>query len=96
MEWPAVLGTDGCGVVLDVGEGCTKLKKGDYVFGCSRVGQNSYTPYQDTFLVDEDIIIKKSDNITLEEACTIGVGLEVKAPLLTYSKAAREFADMSL
>jgi NADPH:quinone reductase-like Zn-dependent oxidoreductase len=71
-EWPAVLGSDACTVVLETGEGCTKLKKGDYVYGCMRVGQNQFSPFQETFLVDEDLTFKKSAGISMEEACTIG------------------------
>jgi NADPH:quinone reductase-like Zn-dependent oxidoreductase len=31
--WPAVLGCDASGIVVDVGDGVTKFKKGDAVFG---------------------------------------------------------------
>jgi NADPH:quinone reductase-like Zn-dependent oxidoreductase len=32
-SWPIVIGCDASGVVVEVGEGVTKLKKGDAVFG---------------------------------------------------------------
>lgn len=76
-EWPAVLGSDCVGVVVDVGPDCEKLQKGDYVFGCAPLGQNRFTPLQETFLVVEDVFFKKPANISVEEAATVGVGLLV-------------------
>jgi NADPH:quinone reductase-like Zn-dependent oxidoreductase len=76
-EWPAVLGSDCVGVVIDVGTDCKKLKRGDYVFGCAPLGQNKFTPLQETFLVEEDVFFKKPSNLSIEEAATVGVGLLV-------------------
>lgn len=76
-ELPAVLGSDECAVVVETGEGCTRLNKGDYVYGLSRLGQNAYSPFQETFLVDEDLIFKKPDGITPEDATIIGTGVLV-------------------
>ncbi|KAM0560091.1 hypothetical protein ACHAPJ_004051 [Fusarium lateritium] len=53
-EWPAIIGSDCAGVVVDLGPDVTKLKRGDYVYGCAPLGQNQFTPFQDTFLVQED------------------------------------------
>ncbi|KAH6893528.1 chaperonin 10-like protein [Thelonectria olida] len=78
-EWPAVLGSDCVGLVTEVGADCKKLKKGDYVFGCAPLGQNKYTPLQETFLVEEDVFFKKPPNLSLEEAATVGVGLLTSA-----------------
>ena len=75
--WPAILGCDASGVVLEACEGVTKLKPGDHVFGCTRVGQNSYSTFQETFLMDEDLAIKRPGNVSTEAACTIGVALYV-------------------
>ncbi|KAK7424263.1 hypothetical protein QQX98_000531 [Neonectria punicea] len=74
-EWPAIIGSDCAAVVIDVGPDCTKLKAGDYVYGCAPLGQNRFTPFQDTFLVEERVFFKKSSNLSVEETCTIGVGL---------------------
>jgi NADPH:quinone reductase-like Zn-dependent oxidoreductase len=79
-EWPAVLGSDYAGVVLEVGAECTKLKPGDHVYGCPAIGQNQFTPFQETFLVDENVAFKKSDNLSVEGTATIGAGLLVNAP----------------
>ena len=77
-EWPAVLGSDFAAVVIELGEGCTRLDAGDYVFGCSLIGQNKYTPFQDTFLVDEDLVFKKADGMSVETASATAVGLLVR------------------
>ncbi|KAF4965825.1 hypothetical protein FSARC_6418 [Fusarium sarcochroum] len=74
-EWPAIIGSDCAGVVIDVGPDTTKLKSGDYIYGCAPLGQNRFTPFQDTFLVQEDVFLKKSSNLSVEDSCTIGVGL---------------------
>ncbi len=76
-EWPAILGSDGYAVVLEVGEGSERLKKGDYIFGCMLVGQNQFSPFQDTYLVKEDLVFKNDAGASAEETCTIGVGLLV-------------------
>ncbi|CAM1506003.1 Fc.00g116400.m01.CDS01 [Cosmosporella sp. VM-42] len=74
-EWPAVIGSDCVGVVIKVGPDCTKLNLGDYVYGCAPLGQNKFTPFQEKFLVAEDIFFRKSSNLSVEDSCTIGVGL---------------------
>lgn len=89
-EWPAILGTDGCGVVLETGDRCSRLKKGDYVFSCMRVGQNKYTPFQETYLVDEELVFEKNTGTSVEQACTIGVGL------LTAGLAVLSGLDMTM
>lgn len=86
-ELPAVLGSDECAVVTETGEGCTRLKKGDYVHGLSRLGQNAYSPFQESFLVDEDRIFKKPDYITPENATIIGAGLLVGSSRLASGPA---------
>lgn len=74
-EWPAVLGSDYAGVVVDVGPQCTKLKPGDHVFSCAPLGQNKLTPFQETLLADEDIVFKTPAGLSVEDSCTVGVGL---------------------
>ncbi|KAH7154304.1 chaperonin 10-like protein [Fusarium sp. MPI-SDFR-AT-0072] len=76
-EWPAILGSDGAGVVIEVGPGVTRLKVGDYVYGCAPVGQNRFTPFQDAYLAREDLLFKRGSNISLEDSCTIGTCLLV-------------------
>ncbi|KAK3313096.1 chaperonin 10-like protein [Apodospora peruviana] len=74
-EFPAIIGSDVTAVVLETGPGCEKLKKGDYVFGCVPIGQNKLSPFQDTFLVVEDWVFKKTDKVSLEGGCTVGSGI---------------------
>lgn len=75
--WPAVFGCDASGVVLECGSGVTKFKPGDHAFGCTFVGQNAYSTFQETFLMDEDLAFKRGGSLTTESAATIGVGLLV-------------------
>ena len=76
-SWPAVLGCEASGVVLAVGDAVTRFRPGDRVYGCTRLGINECTTFQETFLMDEEITFKQPAGITDEEACTIGVGLDV-------------------
>jgi len=74
-SWPAVIGSDVSGLVLETGPDCKKIKKGDYVFTCVPIGISEFSPFQETFLVEEDWVFKKGDNVDLEEACTVGAGI---------------------
>ncbi len=76
-NFPAVLGSDMSAVVLETGADCEKLQVGDHVFGCVPVGISEFSPFQDTFLVDEGWVFKKGTEFGLEEACTIGAGVLV-------------------
>lgn len=82
--FPAIIGSDFTGVVLETGPECTKLTKGDYVFGCAPVGLNKFSPFQETFLAGEGWVFKKTDGLKmkLEEGSTIGAGLLVCGPYL--------------
>ncbi|PNY28896.1 Zinc-type alcohol dehydrogenase-like protein [Tolypocladium capitatum] len=75
MGMPAVLGSDFSGVVVETGSQCTKLGKGDVVYASCNLGQNLYSPFQETFLVDEASVFKKSDNISAEQGAATGVGV---------------------
>lgn len=75
--WPAILGSDHSAVVVETGEGSTRLKKGDHVYGLSRLGQNDFSPFQEMFLVDEDYIFKGTDDLPLEVAAILGTGFLV-------------------
>jgi NADPH:quinone reductase-like Zn-dependent oxidoreductase len=74
-SWPAVIGSDLSGVVLETGPDCKKLSKGDLVYGCAPVGISQFSPFQETFLVNEEWVFKKSENVALDAACTVGSGL---------------------
>jgi NADPH:quinone reductase-like Zn-dependent oxidoreductase len=47
LSWPIVLGCDASGVVVETGEGVTKFKVGDKVFGCTRLGHPGYSTFQE-------------------------------------------------
>jgi NADPH:quinone reductase-like Zn-dependent oxidoreductase len=79
QDWPAVLGSDFCAQVLETGPGCTKLNKGDYVYSECRLGQKAYSPFQETFLVDEDYVMKVEGKLTPVQASTIAVGALVSS-----------------
>lgn len=70
---PTVIGSDFCGVVTEVDKDCKRLKTGDYVYSCCNLGQSKYSPFQQTFLVDEPYVFKKSDNISAAQASAVGV-----------------------
>ncbi|KND93394.1 Zinc-type alcohol dehydrogenase-like protein [Tolypocladium ophioglossoides CBS 100239] len=75
MGMPAVLGSDFSGVVVGTGSQCTRLSKGDVVYASCNLGQNLCSPIQETFLVDEALVFKKSDNISAEQGAATGVGV---------------------
>ena len=93
-EFPVVMGSEATAVVVEVGEGCTKLAPGDHVYGVTAIGQNDFSPFQETFLVAEDLIFKKSDNISMEEACTVGTAVLV-CLLCTKTSSPRHHSDFS-
>jgi NADPH:quinone reductase-like Zn-dependent oxidoreductase len=75
----AVVGCDYSGVVEAVGEDVTKeFKKGDKVYGLVH-GCNRYRPDSGAFaehiVAKGDIQSKIPDNLTFEEAATLGAGL---------------------
>lgn len=47
LSWPIVLGCDASGIVTKVGEGVSKFKVGDKVFGCTRLGHPGYGTFQE-------------------------------------------------
>ncbi|KAI1209007.1 alcohol dehydrogenase [Annulohypoxylon truncatum] len=80
LEWRAIpglrIGVDYAGVVEEVGPGVTKFKKGDRIAGIV-CGGNELQPNIGTFgeytLARADLQIKTPDNITDEQAATLGV-----------------------
>lgn len=82
-EWPAILGSDCAGVVIETGSNCTRLKKGDYVYGCAPLGQNKLTPYQETFLVEESVFLNKNAKLSIEAVAGTSVGLLVRSRFST-------------
>ncbi|KAH8074799.1 GroES-like protein [Cristinia sonorae] len=73
-EYPAILGTDSAGVVVEVGEGVTNLAVGDRVFHQGWFTNRLATFKQFTISAAE-IVAKIPDNITFDQAASIPVGL---------------------
>ncbi|CCO30218.1 Protein TOXD [Rhizoctonia solani AG-1 IB] len=72
-RFPAILGTDGAGIIEAVGPEVTDFKVGDKVFFQGRYGYDDETTFQEKAIVQTDIISKIPDNITEDQASTIPV-----------------------
>ena len=69
-SWPAVLGTDGAGIVEAVGQGVKHLKQGDEVL--SLFGHDSRAAsFQEISVVPDMFVAKKPTNLTFEEAASL-------------------------
>lgn len=73
-SYPAVLGTDVAGDVIQLGEGVTKFEKGDRVVFQGQY-KNPYASFQEYTLADEFHAAKIPANITYDQAATLPVGL---------------------
>jgi NADPH:quinone reductase-like Zn-dependent oxidoreductase len=79
-DTPAVLGSGFCGTVVEVGFGCARLKKGDCVFGLGSLGRTDYSPFQESFLIDERLPFKRGKILSPQDAASLGVSLMVSVP----------------
>ncbi|CAE7159755.1 unnamed protein product [Rhizoctonia solani] len=70
-KFPAVLGTDGAGIIEAVGPDVTNFKPGDKVFFQGNYGRVDETTFQEKSIVETDIISKIPDNITEDQASTV-------------------------
>src|SRR5256886_16353071 len=77
-----VLGRELAGVVESVGEGVTRFKPGDEVFG---IGDGSFAEY---VVAKEDLLAPKPQNLSFEQAAPIGVSG------LTALQAVRDHAQV--
>ncbi len=74
-EFPLILGWDAAGVVKMVGNKVTKFKIGDEVYSSPDMMRNG--TYAEQVVVNEDIVAKKPEILSFEEAASIPlVGLK--------------------
>ena len=66
-----VLGFDVSGTIDEVGDGVTKFKKGDEVFGCSGAITGNPGALAEYQLVDGRLLALKPDSLTLEECAAL-------------------------
>ncbi|KAJ2917339.1 hypothetical protein MD484_g3049, partial [Candolleomyces efflorescens] len=77
-EYPAVLGTDIAGEVVELGEGVSEsglVGVGDRVFFQGTYDRNEYRGFQQYTLADVHTLAKISSNITYDQASTIPVAI---------------------
>ncbi|MDT3498994.1 alcohol dehydrogenase catalytic domain-containing protein, partial [Bacillus toyonensis] len=71
-EFPAILHGDVAGIVIEVGEGVSKFKAGDEVYGCAGGFKGTTSGALAEFmLADARLIAHKPKNITMEEAAAL-------------------------
>ncbi|KAI0283554.1 GroES-like protein [Russula brevipes] len=92
-KYPFIAGNDGSGTVEEVGEGVSELRKGDRVVFQALFGDNRGT-FQEYVLVDVPLISKVPDNLTLDQASTIPLGLTTAAIGLYQKKQERGGAEL--
>ncbi|KAH8091371.1 GroES-like protein [Cristinia sonorae] len=73
-DYPAIMGTDSAGTVVEIGEGVTRLRVGDRVFHQGWF-TNRLATFKQFTISPADIVGKIPDNITFDQAASIPVGL---------------------
>ncbi|KIQ27100.1 alcohol dehydrogenase [Xanthomonas campestris] len=69
-QFPRAMGMDLSGVVLAVGEGVTRFKPGDAVFGLARFKECG--ALAEAVITTEENLVKKPDNVSYENAASLG------------------------
>ena len=78
-KWPAGLGADASGVVVEMGKDAKNkygFKAGDYVCGCTRIGNRQYSTCREFFLMDAQVTMRKPSNISLAQAASVGAACQ--------------------
>ncbi|KAG9121587.1 hypothetical protein FRC07_002400 [Ceratobasidium sp. 392] len=73
-EFPAVLGTDGAGIIESVGPEVTGFEKGDKIFFQGLYKPADFATFQQYTLVDTEVTAKVPPNISDDQASTIPLG----------------------
>jgi len=91
-EYPAILGSDPAGVVVEVGEGVTNLAVGDKVFFQGRY-INRLAAFKQYTIAVAEIVAKIPDNISFQQAAAVPVGFGA-ALIGLYGKTAAGGAEL--
>ncbi|UYV63575.1 CRYZ [Cordylochernes scorpioides] len=71
LEWPVILGTDGSGVISEVGSLCKKFFIGDRVFFC-KINATNDGSYAEYITVDEDKVFPLPLELSFEIGAALG------------------------
>ncbi|KAH9936498.1 chaperonin 10-like protein [Fomitopsis serialis] len=74
-KFPAILGEDLAGTVVDVGEGVTKYKKGDRVATYAPVGGGERASFQQYAIASPELTTRIPDSMTFDQGATLPLGL---------------------
>lgn len=69
FEFPIILGWDAAGIIREVGKKVKGYQVGDAIF--SRPATTRFGTYAENVVIDEDLLAKKPDNISFEEAASV-------------------------
>ncbi|KAG1883485.1 chaperonin 10-like protein [Suillus subluteus] len=78
-SYPAVLGTDGAGIVEEIGEGVTKFDLGERIFFHGAFDDNDLATFQQYCVVTTDFAAKVPRSLSLDQASTIACGMGTAA-----------------
>ncbi|EIN12421.1 GroES-like protein [Punctularia strigosozonata HHB-11173 SS5] len=85
IQYPGILGFDAAGVVEEVGEGVTNVKKGDKILWEGELTPSHRATYQQYAIVPAEFAARIPDNVSLDEAASIPTSLAT-AYLGLYNK----------
>lgn len=69
FEFPIILGWDAAGIIRKVGKNVKGFQVGDAIF--SRPATTRFGTYAENVVIDEDLLAKKPENISFEEAASV-------------------------
>lgn len=75
MDYPAIVGWDGAGEIVEVGEGVSTVKKGDRVVYQGWCINNDFSTFQQYSLCPAEIVSKIPGSFSFDDAATIPLGL---------------------
>ncbi|EPT05363.1 hypothetical protein FOMPIDRAFT_1021609 [Fomitopsis schrenkii] len=87
-EYPAILGLDLAGIVEEVGEGVTNVKKGDRVLSQGTLGINEHGAYQQYALGYAASTSKIPDSLSFDQAASIPLTLSTASIALYHPQGA--------